>query len=173
MPSPVFPQGRVDIVNSTLGKAMGGASGGYTTGPKAVIDVLRNKARPYLFSNSIAPPLVAAAIAAFEKIMASTTLRDKLERNTSLFRSLMTANGFQLGDTQHPIVPIMLGDAKLAGEFAKEMLKEGIYVVAFSYPVVPEGKARIRVQISAGHSETAIRTCAKAFADVRKRLTGK
>ncbi len=107
-------QGRVDIVNSTLGKAMGGASGGYTTGPKAVIDILRNKARPYLFSNTIAPPLVAAAIAAFEKVMSSTALRDKLEANTKLFRQLMTENGFQLGDTQHPIVPIMLGKFKKA-----------------------------------------------------------
>jgi len=165
--------GRVDIVNSTLGKAMGGASGGYTTGPKAVIDTLRNKARPYLFSNSVAPALVAGAIAAFEKIMKDTSLRDKLEANTKLFRTLMHQNGFEVEPDGHPIVPVMLGDAKLASDFAREMLKEGIYVVAFSYPVVPKGKARIRVQISAGHDEAAIRHCAQAFLNVRKRLTGK
>jgi glycine C-acetyltransferase len=164
---------RVDIINSTLGKAMGGASGGYTTGPKAVIDVLRNKARPYLFSNSVAPPLVAAAIAAFEKIAHDTTLRDKLENNTKLFVSLMTQAGFDCGKGDHPIVPIMLGDAKLAGEFAKEMVKEGIYVVAFSYPVVPMGKARIRTQISAAHDEKAIKTAVDAFIRVRERLAKK
>jgi len=163
---------RVDVINSTLGKAMGGASGGYTTGPREVVDILRNKARPYLFSNSIAPPLVSAAIAAFEKIADNTTLRDKLERNTALFRTLMTENGFSVPG-EHPIVPVMLGDAKVASAFAKEMVKEGIYVVAFSYPVVPMGKARIRVQITAGHGETDIRACADAFLTVRKRLTGK
>jgi len=162
-------QDRVDIINSTLGKAMGGASGGYTTGPKEVVDILRNKARPYLFSNSIAPPLVAAAQQAFDLVSRDTTLRDKVEANTTLFRKLMSENGFNVPG-EHPIVPVMLGDAKLAGEFAREMVKEGIYVVAFSYPVVPMGKARIRVQISAGHDEKAIRACAKAFAVVKKRL---
>ena len=157
------------LTTSTLGKAMGGASGGYVSGPAAVVAVLRNKARPYLFSNSIAPPLVAAALAAFEEVTTSTARRDKVEANAALFRKLMSENGFNVPG-EHPIVPVMLGDAKLAGEFAREMVKEGIYVVAFSYPVVPMGKARIRVQISAGHDEKAIRACAKAFADVKKRL---
>jgi glycine C-acetyltransferase len=163
---------RVHLTSSTLGKAMGGASGGYVTGPASVIAVLRNKARPYLFSNSISPPLVAAAIAAFRAIETDTSRRDKLERNAALFRTLMTENGFSVPG-EHPIVPVMLGDAKVASAFAKEMVKEGIYVVAFSYPVVPMGKARIRVQITAGHGETDIRACADAFLTVRKRLTGK
>ena len=148
--------GRVDIITSTLGKALGGASGGFTSARKPVIDLLRNRSRPYLFSNTLAPAIVAASMAVLDLLSQSTELRDKLERNTARFRAAMTAAGFKLRPGSHPICPIMLGGAKLAVDFARRLLDEGIYVIGFSYPVVPQGQARIRVQISAAHSEKDI-----------------
>ncbi len=144
---------RVDIVTSTLGKAMGGASGGFTAARKEIVEMLRQRSRPYLFSNSLAPPIVAASIAVLDLLEKTTELRDRLEENTRYFRTGMTAAGFNIIPGTHPIVPIMLGDAKLAHDVAKDMLAEGIYVVGFSYPVVPKDKARIRVQISAAHTK--------------------
>jgi len=158
--------GRVDIITSTLGKALGGASGGYTSASKTVVDALRNRSRPYLFSNSVAPPIVAASIAVFDRLSATTELRDRLESNTKLFRAGMTAAGFAIKESVHPIVPIMLGDAKLAADMARDLLAEGIYVIGFSFPVVPKGQARIRVQISAGHSEEHIARAIAAFVKV-------
>ena len=163
--------GRVDIINSTLGKAMGGAIGGYTTASRRVIDLLRQRSRPYLFSNTLPPAVVGASIACYDMISSDTTLRDRLEANTKLFRGLMADARFDLGGSQsHPIVPIMLGDARLAADFAENMLDEGVYVVGFSYPVVPKGTARIRTQISAGHSEDDIRRAVAAFEKVRNKL---
>eukprot|EP01127_Copromyxa_protea_P006908 TRINITY_DN16847_c0_g1_i1.p1 TRINITY_DN16847_c0_g1~~TRINITY_DN16847_c0_g1_i1.p1 ORF type:complete len:441 (+),score=141.33 TRINITY_DN16847_c0_g1_i1:175-1323(+) len=162
---------RIDIINSTLGKALGGSTGGYTTGKKEMIEVLRNKSRPYLFSNSIAPPIAGAGIAVYDMMMKSTSLRDKVEKNTKLFREGMTAAGFQLaGNPDHPIAPVMLGEASLASKMAEKMLAEGIYVIGFSFPVVPQGKARIRVQISAAHSEEDIKKAIAAFTKVGKEL---
>lgn len=158
--------GRVDIITSTLGKALGGASGGFTCAPKVIIDALRNRSRPYLFSNSVAPPIVAASIAVFDRLSATTELRDRLESNTALFRSMMTEAGFAIKEGVHPIVPIMLGDARLAADLSKDLLDEGIYVIGFSFPVVPKGQARIRVQISAGHTEEHIRFAVQAFIKV-------
>lgn len=158
--------GRVDIITSTLGKALGGASGGFTCAPKVIVDALRNRSRPYLFSNSVAPPIVAASIAVFDRLSATTELRDRLESHTALFRSMMTEAGFAIKEGVHPIVPIMLGDARLAADLAKDLLDEGIYVIGFSFPVVPKGQARIRVQISAGHSEEQIRFAVQAFVKV-------
>ena len=158
--------GRVDIITSTLGKAMGGASGGFTTGRKEVIDMLRQRSRPYLFSNSLAPPIVAASIAVVGLLEESTQLRDRLEENTRYFRTGMTANGFNIISGAHPIVPIMLGDAKLAQDVARDMLAEGIYVIGFSYPVVPKDKARIRVQISAAHTKPQLDRALEAFKKV-------
>mmetsp|Transcript_31455 Transcript_31455/g.61341 ORF Transcript_31455/g.61341 Transcript_31455/m.61341 type:complete len:425 (+) Transcript_31455:28-1302(+) len=164
-------QGRVDIINSTLGKALGGATGGYTTASKKIIDLLRQRGRPYLFSNALAPAMAAASIEVFRMLSASTELRDKLEANTQRFREGMVANGFDLGDSKdHPIVPVMLGDARLAADFAEEMLKEGIYVIGFSYPVVPKGAARIRTQISSAHSFDDIDHAIASFAKVKARL---
>eukprot|EP01091_Cochliopodium_minus_P016998 TRINITY_DN6544_c0_g1_i2.p1 TRINITY_DN6544_c0_g1~~TRINITY_DN6544_c0_g1_i2.p1 ORF type:complete len:243 (+),score=83.21 TRINITY_DN6544_c0_g1_i2:341-1069(+) len=161
---------RVDIINSTIGKALGGTSGGYTTGPKEVIDMLRQKSRPYLFSNSIAPSIVGAAIGVFDLISNNTHLRDTLERNTKLFRQGMKSAGFTIsGDDNHPIAPVMIPDAKLANLVASDLLKEGIYVIAFSFPVVPKGKARIRVQLSAAHTEEDIQRTIAAFTVVGKR----
>ncbi|HSZ56988.1 MAG TPA: glycine C-acetyltransferase [Tepidisphaeraceae bacterium] len=162
--------GRVDIITSTLGKALGGASGGFTSARKPVIDLLRNRSRPYLFSNTLAPAIVAASMAVLDLLSQSTELRDKLERNTARFRAAMTAAGFKLRPGSHPICPIMLGDAKLAVDFARRLLAEGIYVIGFSYPVVPQGQARIRVQISAAHSEKDIDRAVAAFAKVGKDL---
>ncbi|MBK04860.1 MAG: glycine C-acetyltransferase [Deltaproteobacteria bacterium] len=159
---------RVDVITSTLGKALGGATGGYTTGRKEIIDLLRQRSRPYLFSNSIAPPVVGAAIKVFDMISATTELRDKLEENTMYFREKMTAAGFDIRPGEHAIVPIMLGDARLATEYADDMLKHGIYVIGFSYPVVPKGAARIRVQISAGHSREQLDKAINAFIQVGK-----
>ncbi|MFT7516897.1 MAG: glycine C-acetyltransferase [Myxococcota bacterium] len=158
--------GRVDIITSTLGKALGGASGGYTSASKVVVDILRNRSRPYLFSNSLAPPIVAASLAVFERLSSTTELRDRLEVNTKLFRDKISAAGFDIKEGVHPIVPIMLGDAKLASEMAADMLNEGIYVIGFSFPVVPRGQARIRVQISAGHSTEQIEKAVAAFIKV-------
>ncbi|MEM1009497.1 MAG: aminotransferase class I/II-fold pyridoxal phosphate-dependent enzyme, partial [Myxococcota bacterium] len=161
---------RVDIITSTLGKALGGASGGYTTGRREIIDLLRQRSRPYLFSNTIAPPLVGAAIKVFERLSASTQLRDTLEQNTQHFRKSMTQAGFSIQPGGHPIVPIMLGDAKLASTFAAEMVARNIYVVGFSYPVVPKGEARIRVQLSAAHTRKHLERAIAAFIEVGKKL---
>src|SRR5258705_532609 len=144
--------GRVDIITGTLGKALGGASGGYTSGRKEIIEFLRQRSRPYLFSNTVAPPIVAGSIKAIELLSQDTVLRDKLEANTRYFRQGMSKLGFNILPGEHPIVPIMFGDAALAARVAEAMLAKGVYVIAFSYPVVPQGKARIRTQISAGHS---------------------
>ena len=158
---------RVDIVTSTLGKALGGASGGFTTGRKEIIEMLRQRSRPYLFSNSLAPAIAATTIAVLDMIGDSTELRDRLEDNTRYFRNGMRQRGFDIPAGDHPIVPIMLGDAVLATRMATMMLAEGVYVIGFSYPVVPKGKARIRVQLSAAHSREDIDTAMNAFAKVR------
>jgi glycine C-acetyltransferase len=154
---------RVDIMTGTLGKALGGASGGYTSGPKEMIELLRQRSRTYLFSNTIAPPVVAGAIRALELVMSSTELRDQLESNTRFFREAMTQRGLNILPGTHPIVPVMVGDAALAGRVAKAMLEEGVYVIGFSYPVVPQGKARIRTQVSAAHSQEQLLHAANAF----------
>lgn len=162
-------QKRVDIITSTMGKAMGGASGGFTSGRQEIIDMLRQRSRPYLFSNTLAPSIVYTAIRAFGMLKETTALRDKLEENTKYFREKMTANGFDILPGDHPIVPIMLGDAKLAHDFAHDMLDLGIYVIGFSYPVVPKGEARIRVQISAAHNKKHLDKALDAFAKVGKK----
>ncbi len=154
---------RVDILTGTLGKALGGASGGYTSGNADMIELLRQRSRTYLFSNTIAPPIVAGAIRAIELLSASTELRDRLESNTRLFRTEMNRRGIPILDGTHPIVPVMIGDAARAGQVARAMLDEGIYVIGFSYPVVPQGKARIRTQVSAAHSEEQLLHAAGAF----------
>ena len=161
---------RVDIVTSTFGKALGGASGGFTSGRKEIIDMLRQRSRPYLFSNTLAPGVAAAVFKALETLSASTELRDRLERNTTYFREGMTKAGFKINPGDHPIVPIMLGDAKVAVEMADRMLTEGVYVIAFSYPVVPKDKARIRVQISAALTIAELDTAIAAFSKVGKKL---
>ncbi len=160
---------RVDIITSTLGKAMGGASGGFTAGKAEIIDLLRNRSRPYLFSNTLAPPIVFTAIEAFKMLKETTELRDKLEGNTKYFRKNMTEAGFSILPGDHPIVPIMLGDAKLAVDYARDMLGEGIYVIGFSYPVVPKGQARIRVQLSAVHEKEHIDKAIAAFTKIGKK----
>ena len=162
--------GRVDVVTSTLGKALGGASGGFTSGRKEIIDLLRQRSRPYLFSNTVAPAIVGAAIRAFEMLSATTELRDRLEANTLHFREAMTAAGFAIRPGVHPIVPIMLGEARLAATMADALLDRGIYVIGFSYPVVPKGQARIRVQISAGHTAEHIDRAVAAFTEVGREL---
>ena len=159
--------GRVDILTGTLGKALGGASGGYTSGRREIIEMLRQRSRPYLFSNSLAPPIAAASIEVLKILSTSTALRDKLAVNTKFFREKITALGFQILPGTHPIVPIMLGDAALAGRVAEAMLKKGVYVVGFSYPVVPKGKARIRTQISAAHSIEDLDFAVAKFAEVK------
>jgi glycine C-acetyltransferase len=161
---------RIDIITGTLGKALGGASGGYTSGRKEIIELLRQRSRPYLFSNSVAPPIVAASIRAIELLSESTERRDTLETNTQFFRNGMSKLGFEIVPGEHPIVPIMLGDATLAGTMADAMLKKGVYVIAFSYPVVPEGKARIRTQISASHSQDDLTFALDKFAEVKQEL---
>jgi glycine C-acetyltransferase len=161
---------RVDIFTSTLGKALGGASGGFTSGKQEVIDLLRNRSRPYLFSNTLAPPIVAGSIAAIALLSESTALRDKLEANTQRFRAGMTAAGLSIRPGTHPITPVMLGDARLAAEMAQQLLAHGIYVIGFSFPVVPKGQARIRVQISAAHSFEDIDRAITAFTTVGKAL---
>jgi len=163
-------QGRVDVLTSTLGKALGGASGGYATGRQEIIDLLRQRSRPYLFSNTLMPVLAAAGIKVFEMLSATTALRDKLMDNTRYFRSRLGALGFDLLQGETAIVPVMLYDAKLASTFADEMLGEGIYVIGFSYPVVPVGQARIRVQISAAHEREHLDRAVAAFATVGARL---
>ena len=161
--------GRVDIVTSTLGKALGGASGGFTSGRQEIIDMLRQRSRPYLFSNTVAPAIVTASIAVLDILSKTTELRDKLENNTAYFRSEMTKAGFEIKAGVHPIVPIMLGDAKLSQNIARDMLEEGIYVIGFFFPVVPQGEARIRVQISAGHSREQLDNAIQAFIKVGKK----
>ena len=161
---------KIDIITSTLGKALGGASGGFTTGRKEIIELLRQRSRPYLFSNTLAPSIVAAGKKVFEKLSATTELRDKLEENTHFFRTGMTAAGFDIIEGTHPIVPVMLYDAGIAQKMAKYLLEEGIYVVGFFYPVVPKGKARIRVQISAAHEKEHLSRAIKGFKKVGKKL---
>ena len=161
---------RVDIITSTFGKALGGASGGFTSGRQEIIDMLRQRSRPYLFSNTLAPGVAAAVFKALETLSASTELRDRLERNTTYFREGMTKAGFKINPGDHPIVPIMLGDAKVAVKMADAMLAEGVYVIAFSYPVVPKGKARIRVQISAALTTAELDTAIAAFTKVGQQL---
>jgi len=162
--------GRVDIITGTLGKALGGGSGGYTSGRREIIELLRQRSRPYLFSNTLAPPVVGASLAALDLLSESTELRDRLETNTVNFRRQMTEAGFDILDGEHPIVPIMLGDARLAGEMAAQVLELGIYVIGFSFPVVPRGQARIRVQLSAAHTEGHIDRAVAAFTQVGKAL---
>ena len=162
--------GRVDVITSTLGKALGGASGGFTTGRDEIISVLRQRSRPYLFSNTLAPALVGAAQAAFDRLSSSTDLRDRLAENTMYFRQKMTAAGFQIREGTHPIVPIMLGDAALSTTMADALLARGIYVIGFSYPVVPKGQARIRVQVSAAHSRDHLDQAIEAFTEVGEQL---
>lgn len=162
--------GRVDIITGTLGKALGGASGGFTSGPKAVIDLLRQRSRPYLFSNSVAPSIVGASIAVLDMLSETTQLRDKLEYNTKYFRTKMTEAGFDIKPGDHPIVPVMLYDAALSQQFADKLLLEGIYVIGFFFPVVPKGQARIRVQLSAGHEQAHLDKAITAFTKVGKEL---
>ena len=162
--------GRVDIITGTLGKALGGAMGGFTSGRKEIVDMLRQRSRPYLFSNTLAPAIVGASLRVLELLTESTELRDRLEENTTYFREQMTAAGFDITPGEHPIVPVMLYDAKLAQEFAARMLAEGIYVVGFYYPVVPQGKARIRVQLSAGHTREHLDKAIAAFTKVGREL---
>jgi glycine C-acetyltransferase len=163
-------QRRVDIVTSTFGKALGGASGGFTSGRRDLIDLLRNRSRPYLFSNTVPPAIAGATIACIDLLSSTTALRDRLAQNTALFRGAMTRAGFQIVPGEHPIVPIMLGDAKLAVDMAAQMLDEGVYVIGFSFPVVPKGKARIRVQVSAAHEMAQLEMAVTAFAKVGRRL---
>src|SRR5947199_532332 len=162
--------GRVDVLTGTLGKALGGASGGYTSGRKEIIELLRQRSRPYLFSNSLAPPIAAASLKVLELLSASTAFRDRLEANTRFFREGMAGIGFNVLPGTHPIVPILLGDAALAARFADAILQKGVYVIGFSYPVVPKGKARIRTQISAAHSRADLEFAIAKFAEVKTEL---
>jgi glycine C-acetyltransferase len=162
--------GKIDIITGTLGKALGGASGGFTSGKKEIIDLLRQRSRPYLFSNTLAPSIVGASIAVFDMLSETTELRDKLEENTTYFRAKMTEVGFDIKPGVHPICPIMLYDATLAQDFAEKLLAEGIYVIGFYFPVVAKGLARIRVQISAGHERHHLDKAIAAFTKVGKNL---
>ncbi len=162
--------GRVDVITGTFGKALGGASGGFTASSREIVELLRQRSRPYLFSNTLAPSIVGGSIAVLDMLMGSTDLRDKLEENTVYFRKEMTAADFDIIAGEHPIVPIMLYDAKLAQKYASALLEEGIYVIGFFYPVVPKGKARIRVQISAGHEREDLDRAIAGFKKVRERL---
>ena len=162
--------GRVDIITGTLGKALGGASGGFTSGRQEIIDMLRQRSRPYLFSNTLAPSIAGASIAVLDLLSQTTELRDKLESNTQYFREKMGAAGFDLKEGTHPIVPIMLYDAPLAQKFADSLLEKGIYVIGFFYPVVPKGQARIRVQISAAHEQEHLDKAINAFIETGKEL---
>ena len=162
--------GKIEIITGTLGKALGGASGGFTSGKKEIIEMLRQRSRPYLFSNTLAPSIVGASIAVLDMLSETTELRDKLEYNTTYFREKMTAAGFDITPGVHPIVPLMLYDAKVAQEMAARMLEEGIYVIGFYFPVVPKGKARIRVQMSAGHDQHHLDKAIAAFIKVGKEM---
>jgi glycine C-acetyltransferase len=168
--TPEFTNTKVDILTGTLGKALGGASGGYTAASPEIVGWLRQRSRPYLFSNSLAPALAASSIVALSIIEESSTLREKLAQNSAHFRAAMTEAGFSLAGADHPIIPVMLGDARLATEMAERLLQEGIYVIGFSFPVVPQGQARIRTQISAAHSTEDIETAVTAFVKVGKEL---
>ncbi len=161
---------RVDIITSTFGKALGGASGGFTSGRKEIIDMLRQRSRPYLFSNTVAPAICAASLSVLDRLEQSTDLRDKLEHNTHYFRKGMQAAGFEVDDGDHPIVPVMLGDANLAQEMSAKLLEKGIYAIGFFYPVVPKGKARIRTQISAKHTTEDLDKAIKAFSETRAEM---
>ena len=161
---------RIDLVTGTLGKALGGASGGYTSGRKEIIEMLRQRSRPYLFSNTVAPPVVAGAIKALDLLTESTALRDQLINNAQFFRKGLSEAGFDLLPGEHPIIPVMLYDAATAVEFADKILQKGIYVIAFSYPVVPQGKARIRTQISAAHSQEDLQFALECFREVKKEM---
>ncbi len=163
--------GRIDIITGTLGKALGGASGGFTSARKRIVELLRQRSRPYLFSNTLAPPIVAASIKALELLTESTELRDKLEENTKFFRAALTERGLTIKPGMHPIVPIMLGDAALSQKFAARMLEKGVYVIGFFYPVVPHGTARVRTQVSAAHSREDLEFAVKAFAETNDELT--
>lgn len=162
--------GRVDIITGTLGKALGGAMGGFTTGRKEIIEILRQRSRPYLFSNSLAPHIVGASIAVFDMLSKTTHLRDKLERNVKYFKEKIRSLGFDIKDGESAIVPIMIYDAKLSQDFANALLEEGIYVIGFFYPVVPKGQARIRVQLSAAHETEHLDKAIAAFEKVGKKL---
>lgn len=161
---------RIDVLTGTLGKALGGASGGYTSGRKEIVEYLRQRSRPYLFSNTLAPTIVAGSIKALELLQASTELRDRLEANTKFFREAISRVGYTVLPGTHPITPLMLGDAALAGKVADAMLAKGVYVIGFSFPVVPQGKARIRTQISAAHSRDDLHFAVQCFAEVRREL---
>ena len=163
-------QGRVDIITGTLGKALGGASGGFTSARKEIVDLLRQRSRPYLFSNTLAPAIAGASMAVFDILEKDTTLRDHLEETTAYYRQQLTEAGFDIIPGVHPIVPVMLYDERLAGEYAKRMMEKGVYVVAFSYPVVPKGKARIRTQVCATHTKEDIDYIVKCFKEVRDEL---
>jgi glycine C-acetyltransferase len=162
--------GKIDIITGTLGKALGGASGGFTSGRKEIVDLLRQRSRPYLFSNTIAPPVVAASLKALELLTASTELRDKLEENTKDFRTALTERGLTIKPGVHPIVPIMIGDAAKSQKFSARMLEKGVYVVGFFYPVVPHGTARVRTQVSAAHSREDLEFAVNAFAETNEEL---
>ncbi|MGH8094855.1 MAG: glycine C-acetyltransferase [Chthoniobacterales bacterium] len=163
-------RGRVDVITGTLGKALGGASGGYASGRKEIVALLRQRSRPYLFSNTVAPPIVAASLKALELLTASTELRDKLAENTKYFRAALTEKGLTIKPGTHPIVPIMLGDAALSQKFAARMLEKGVYVIGFFYPVVPHGTARVRTQVSAAHSRAELEHAVNAFAETNAEL---
>ncbi len=162
--------GKIDIITGTLGKALGGASGGFTSGRKSIVELLRQRSRPYLFSNSVAPPIVAATLKGLELLAASTELRDKLEENTKFFRGALTERGLTIKPGMHPIVPIMIGDAAKSQKFAARMLEKGVYVVGFFYPVVPHGTARVRTQVSAAHSREDLEFAVNAFAETDAEL---
>src|SRR5690242_4071443 len=162
--------GRIDIITGTLGKALGGASGGFTSGRKEIVALLRQRSRPYLFSNTVAPPIVAACLKTLEMLTASTELRDKLEASTKYFREAITKAGLTIKPGVHPIVPIMIGDAAKSQKFAARMLEKGVYVIGFFYPVVPHGTARVRVQVSAAHSREDLEFAVKAFAETNEEL---
>ncbi|HEX6986537.1 MAG TPA: glycine C-acetyltransferase [Planctomycetaceae bacterium] len=161
---------RVDILTGTLGKALGGASGGYTSGRKEIVELLRQRSRPYLFSNTLAPPIAAASLAVLDLLTRSTELRDRLEANTRFWRSEIAKAGFDVLPGEHPITPVMIGDAALAGRIADALLEKGVYVIGFSYPVVPQGKARIRTQVSAAHTRDDLAFAAEQFAAVKREL---
>jgi len=162
--------GRIDAISGTLGKALGGASGGYISGRRELVAMLRQRSRPYLFSNSVAPPIVAASLKVLELIRSAGELRERLRDNTAFFRGEMTREGFDILPGEHPIVPVMVGDAARAARMAEAMLEKGVYVVAFSYPVVPQGKARIRTQVSAAHSKSDLERAVKAFVETRQEM---
>jgi glycine C-acetyltransferase len=162
--------GRIDIITGTLGKALGGASGGYVSGRKELVAMLRQRSRPYLFSNSVPPPIAAASLKVLELLRTAGDLRQRLADNTAFFRKKMTEAGFDILQGEHPIVPVMVGDAALASRMAEIMLEKGVYVVGFSFPVVPQGKARIRTQVSAAHSRDELARAVQAFIETREEL---